>query len=466
MLFRLLMIINIAMLTSIPVSAFQSAGGVIQITRQNADAVTILDVVAFNENIASIIYPASGTDYALASDFAVQVWDYARLALLNQGIQVSGRIAGLSYFNHNQTDSLAIYHGAGEEDGAIIEFWDRFGTQQQSALHLQNAKGQVVAHFLENTPLLATYDAFGANFAINIWDIRDGSLLHTFDGHTREILGLDFAAGSERLISYARDNTIRVWNLRTGAEEIFFTHEDVLNVDYNAAKNLLVSGSVNDVRLWDVDTGEAVAVLPHETFVADVAFNADATLLATIDGNNIHLWDAETGAERMTLTGHESSVSGILFSPDNDLLVSYDNPFLGMPPSIRLWDVSTGNVMTIISIGTESNIADVSFSPDGSTLMVLSGGGVLLYGVPSDTRPAAGTIPARIIPSSVNLRSAPSSAAEAFDVVFSQVVLVSGRDVTGQFVYLPEFDGWVRAGSTYIDLKGIPLETLPIVETG
>ena len=53
--------------------------------------------------------------------------------------------------------------------------------------------------------------------------------------------------------------------------------------------------------------------------------------------NTIKLWNVETGQEISTLTGHNSRVNSVSFSPDGKTLAtgSWDN-------TIKLWNVETG----------------------------------------------------------------------------------------------------------------------------
>jgi WD40 repeat protein len=130
--------------------------------------------------------------------------------------------------------------------------------------------------------------------------------------------------------------------------------------------------------------------------------------------------------------------------------------------TIRLWDVSGGTELAVLP-GDSNNIRHTTFSPDGATLLALTGNFVRIYGIPSEARPIT-SVPGVIVPSSINLRAAPSLDAEITGVVFSGVVLVGGRDETGQFVYLIDQQGWVWSDPTDIDLGSIAIDDLPVIQ--
>ncbi len=71
----------------------------------------------------------------------------------------------------------------------------------------------------------------------------------------------------------------------------------------------------------------------------------------------------------LTLTGHNSVVYSVAFSPDSKTVASGGGD-LEKPGEVILWDVRTGEVLRTLT-GHSSWINSVAFSPDGK--MVASG---------------------------------------------------------------------------------------------
>jgi WD40 repeat protein len=125
------------------------------------------------------------------------------------------------------------------------------------------------------------------------------------------------------------------------------------------------------VRLWDVETGQAVRtpLTGHTDWVNSVVFSPDSKKLASgSDDYTVQLWDVETGqAVRTPLTGHTGCVNSVAFSPDSGKLPSglHDE-------TVQLWDVETGQAVGA-PLRCTSWVYSVAFSPDGKRLASESG---------------------------------------------------------------------------------------------
>ena len=109
----------------------------------------------------------------------------------------------------------------------------------------------------------------------------------------------------------------------------------------------------------------------HESFVKSVSFSPDGKRLASASfDTTIKLWDARNGAEIRTLTGHRYPLTSVSFSPDGQRLVSASglNGNLG---EIKLWDAQSGAKLHTL-IGHAGSVMSVSFSPDGQQLASVS----------------------------------------------------------------------------------------------
>ena len=187
----------------------------------------------------------------------------------------------------------------------------------------------------------------------------------TLEGHRHWVLSVAFSPDGKTLASGSYDN-IRLWDVETGTNTTTFSgFIDALSVAFSPDGTILASGSQDfAVRLWDAETGRVIATLEeHTDEVPSVAFSPDGTILASGSRDRtIKLWEVVTGDEIATLERHADVVLSVAFSPDGTILASGSQD-----RTIKLWEVVTGDEIATLE-GHGNWIRSVAFSPDGSTL--------------------------------------------------------------------------------------------------
>jgi WD40 repeat protein len=139
-------------------------------------------------------------------------------------------------------------------------------------------------------------------------------------------------------------------------------HRDlVIETEFSPDGELLLTASLDDTaRVWDVDTGRTIHVLPHDADVLDVTMSPDGTRILTADDSDrAFVWDARSGRQLVELSGQGSAE----FSPDGRLAVTYSD----VP---RVWDVATGQTLAVLA--GQDAFGAAEFTPDGRT--VVTGG--------------------------------------------------------------------------------------------
>ena len=192
-------------------------------------------------------------------------------------------------------------------------------------------------------------------------------------------------------------DTIRLWNTETDDELVipFHFYDDLPHPLFGRHHNLptilalafspdgrwLVSGTTEgEIRMWDVVTGEPLAVFAEPTepmerehlrHISALAFSPDRALLAAGTPTQLHLWDVRTGHKIFSVSTvhkrgwgiHHDYPKPLVFSPDGAILLSGHSS-----GTIQLWDAKTGDRIAALD-GHTQQVETLKFSPDGEMLV-------------------------------------------------------------------------------------------------
>ena len=140
---------------------------------------------------------------------------------------------------------------------------------------------------------------------IQLWQLeRSPTLLNTLEGHTNEIVKVEFTADGRRLVSSSYDGKINVWNWREGTSDrntnSIYSKEGVFSLN---ADGRLIAGNFDSSMMSDLTTGLPLRnVLNTPTKATKetslVAFSSQEGLFARVQNNIasnsvIELWSSD-----------------------------------------------------------------------------------------------------------------------------------------------------------------------------
>ncbi len=226
----------------------------------------------------------------------------------------------------------------------------------------------------------------GLDKVIRVWDWRAGKTVRTINGQS--------GPGSEgkifvmalshdgRLIAVGgwlnaqcsgRCGDIRLYDVASGElVALLVGHTNTIHgLAFSADDKMLISGSFDrDAIVWDVEKRTIITRLKgHREDIYAVGFTADGTRAVTgsLD-KTLRIWRVSDGAVLKEMTGHGDKVYALAISPADGSIASGDTS-----GEIRVWDGRTGNLRKVL-VPAGGDIGSLNFSPDGRLLLATCGG--------------------------------------------------------------------------------------------
>ena len=199
---------------------------------------------------------------------------------------------------------------------------------------------------------------------LKVWDLRTGQELHTLRGHGNAVHAVAITPDGEQTVSASTDQTLKVWDLRTGQEvQTLRGHNDWVNAVAITHDGLqAISASVDQtLKVWDLRTGQHLRTLRgHNHRVNAVVITPDDTqaVSASVD-QTLKVWDLRTGQHLRTLRGHTDWVTAATVSPDGTQIIS-----ASIDQTLKVWNLRSGQEEQTLR-GHGHRVNAVAITPDG-----------------------------------------------------------------------------------------------------
>lgn len=219
--------------------------------------------------------------------------------------------------------------------------------------------------------------------SVRVWDPLERRSLATIDAHQLQITALAFSSDGERLATASSEGTVKIWDWRN--RQLIATLEDdrfAIVLRFSPDGSQLAAGNRENTRLINTADGRVDRSIDTGTGGVDaLVYSPDGQYL--VSGGSVQdmsLWDPQTGNLIARLPGVGGDRVWAVFSPDGTLLATSR---LGGRPT--LWNMTTisGQTVNRADLDTQGNlILNVDWTSD-NRLLVLFGvtSGVYIWGI-------------------------------------------------------------------------------------
>ena len=255
-----------------------------------------------------------------------------------------------------------------------IQLWDTAtGVLHSTFKHFHRYRGCCTFVFSPDGDRLADGSW---NNTIRLWDPRTGALCNELKGHKEGVWTLAFQPNCKQLASGSVDGIIHLWDL---AAELLGSDDQSKEVSHSLLQGdsgrslsvilspnhqlLAFSSSGSAVRVFNPRNRQLVSTLQETIDILNMIFSSDSKqLIVTYGDGTIRFWDAITGALCRTL--RTRGTRAIALSSDDQRLAVSDRG----ENEIEILDLATGKPHITFKEQVDQITVAMAFSPSGKNL--------------------------------------------------------------------------------------------------
>lgn len=327
-----------------------------------------------------------GSTAALDNGTEIRFWNL-NAGTLSQGYQFDNHLPKMTVFSK---DGRSAATGFNKGFVQVIDLRTRseVHAQMQGNAHEEGILGLEV--------LAAAFSADGRQLVtsagdsvVRVWESRTLDLQAALRSEALDPRSIAFSPDGGQVLATDRELAI-VWSLAEGRELVRLHHAPppayaVEHGTFSPQGTFILTGQNTIATLWDARSWKRIRTFDHGSYMRSVSVSGDEKSIVTTSVENAKVWNLSTGEVITQVTpGDGMRLHAAIFSPDS-LRLATTTYFRDDRPGgeTSIWDIASGNRLT--NRVEARRLWDLRFSSDG--LLMTAGEGPLVSIDPANWTP-------------------------------------------------------------------------------